>query len=239
MSITGIASALFTSASALTRAVQSQPTPVNADPDGDGGTRKAHRHGHGHGQMQAALMQALQSLGLAAPTAATSSTASTTGTTASTTNSSATAVSGATSDDDSGGSSAGASSVKKDLRQFMHALFQAVKNDAAASGSTATGGTSGTSATSDPKSNFASGLSTLITQVSNGQAPSDLQNAFSQVVADMQPTTSASSSNAGGSGSGTSPQATLQALLTQLQQNLGYGSTSSTASIGNFLSQHA
>jgi hypothetical protein len=31
----------------------------------------------------------------------------------------------------------------------------------------------------------------------------------------------------------------LQALLTQLQQNLGYGSSGSTAAIGNFLNQQA
>ena len=39
---------------------------TDSDGDGDGGGRRVHK-GHGGGQMQQAMMQALQSLGLAVP----------------------------------------------------------------------------------------------------------------------------------------------------------------------------
>ena len=91
------------------------------------------------------------------------------------------------------------------------------------------------------KAGMGSGLSALIAQVGNGTAPADLQSAFAKVAADLQPTT-ATTTPGSSSSSGTTastPQATLQALLTQLQQNLGYGASSSTAAVGNFLSAHA
>jgi hypothetical protein len=76
--------------------------------------------------------------------------------------------------------------------------------------------------------------------VSNGTAPAELQSAFAKVAADLQPSAGASTTGDASSSSTTaSPQATLQALLTQLQQNLGYGASSNSAAIGNFLSAQA
>jgi hypothetical protein len=179
--------------------------------------------------MQNVLMQALQSLGLAAP-AATSATGSTTATSGTTQTSSAT-----DSDGDSDGSTSAVGNTKSDIRKFMHALFQAVKGESSSGTSIASTGTSGAT---DPQANFASGLSALISQVSNGQAPADLQSAFAQVVNDLQ---GAGGASASGSGTRTtaSPQVTLQALLGQMQQNLGYGAASSTSALGNIVSAHA
>jgi cytoskeletal protein RodZ len=129
------------------------------------------------------------------------------------------------------------------MRQFMQALFQAVKSESASS-STSTNGTSTTSS-ADPKTSFASSLSALISQVGNGQAPADLQSAFSKLATDLQGTSGSSTSSTSGtttSGATTSQSAfTLQTLLSQMQQNLGYGasgsSTSSSASsLGNLVS---
>jgi hypothetical protein len=65
------------------------------------------------------------------------------------------------------------------MQQFMHSLFEAVKNEATTSASsTSSGG-------NEPQSNFASGLSSLISQVSAGSAPSDLQASFSQLASDL------------------------------------------------------
>jgi hypothetical protein len=117
----------------------------------------------------------------------------------------------------------------------MHALFQAIKGESASSTSSAA------STSTDPKANFAAGLSTLISEVSSGSAPAALQSAFAKVTADMQQSSSspAGITSTGSSSSASSSQATLQALLTQLQQNLGYGAASSTAAIGNLLSTQA
>jgi hypothetical protein len=81
----------------------------------------------------------------------------------------------------------------------------------------------------------------LISQVSNGTAPSDLQSAFDKVAADLTQSGSSSANiTAASSGSASSSSsATLQALLTQLQQNLGYGTSSSSAAIGNLLTTQA
>jgi hypothetical protein len=76
---------------------------------------------------------------------------------------------------------------------------------------------------------FAGGLGAVISQVSNNQAPTQLQDAFAKVLADLQP--AAPASGTGGSATGTS--VTLQALLTQLQQNLGYGAAGSASPVGN------
>lgn len=224
MSINGVSSSNYIAPSMVISGTQNSQVNSGSDPDGDGdgGVKKS----RGHGQMQAALMQALQSLGLS-PTGTTTSTSGT--------NSTSQNSSSADSDGDTDGSTSATGSVKSDMRKLMHALFQALKNE---NPSNSTAGAAATPGPTDPKVNFASGLSALITQVSNGNAPTDLQNAFSQVAKDLQAAGSASNSTASSS-SGSTPQATLQALLNQLQQNLGYGASSSTAGIGNFLSAQA
>jgi len=245
MSISGISSG-YVAPATLTQGVQSSSQVSSAsdpDGDGDGGAKRTHKsHGAG-GQMRNALMQALQSLGLSMPTQAssttpTSSTSSTTGTSAITPTSGTTMnpTIGATDNDgDSDGSTSATSNVKKDISQFMHALFQAVK------GESASGTPSTASSSTDSKANFAAGLSNLISQVSSGSAPADLQSAFAKVAADMQQTgsSSAGTTSTNSNSSSSSPQATLQALLTQMQQNLGYGASSSNAAIGNLLSTQA
>ena len=189
-----------------------------SDPDGDGDGRVRKSHGGGH--MHQAMMQALQSLGLTMPqdpNASSSSGSTSTPGGASTT-----------------GASPAASQVKDDLRQFMHALFQAVKSETSANPS----GTD--SASGDPQSSFAAGLSSLITQVSSGSAPAGLQDAFSRLASDLQgsasPPAATDSSAVAASNSSTPP--TLQTLLTYLQQDLGYGK-SSTSAIGNSVSAQA
>ena len=232
-SIDRLSSAIFVTPSNQTQGVQ-QTSGAGGDSDGDGdGGQKVHRsggHRHGQGSLQNALMQALQSLGLSAP-AGTTGTQSTTGT------GSTPQSAGATdSDGDSDGTTSAASSTKSDIRKFMHALFQAVKGESASAGNTPTTSATGATGATDPRTNFASGLSALITQVSNGQASTDLQNAFAKVVTDLQGTAGTSTS---GSSTTPNPQATLQALLTQLQQNLGYGAASSSSALGNLVSEHA
>ncbi|MEI8170225.1 MAG: hypothetical protein WCG50_11155 [Rhodoferax sp.] len=249
MSISGISSSNYVAPAPLTQSTRSssqvsRASDSDGDGDGDGGSggKRAHKS-HGGGQMQNALMQALQSLGLSMPqptssTTATPSTTSTTGTSIMTAASGTTSnpTTGATDGDgDSDGSSSATSSVKKDIGQFMHALFQAVKGESASSTPSAA------STATDPKANFAAGLSALISQVSSGSAPADLQSAFAKVAADMQQSSSSAAgiTSTGSSSSTSSPQATLQALLTQMQQNLGYGAASSSAAIGNLLSTQA
>lgn len=222
MSVNSVSGSNYIAPSTVITGAQSAQVNSASDPDGDGdgGVRKSRGQGRGH--MQNALMQALQSLGLS-PTQQTAATSSAAGA------SNSPQANGADSDGDNDGSTTATSGVKNDLRQLMHAVFQAVKAE------NANGSSSSNSTSTDPKANFASGLSALISQVSNGNAPADLQNAFSKVVTDLQ-TVSTTPSAAAASSSTATPQATLQVLLTQLQQNLGYGPTSSTAAIGNFLS---
>lgn len=200
-----------------TQALQ-QPAVSNAGGDGDGGAR-VHRGGRG-GQMQQAMLQALQSLGLSLPQQT------------ATAGSAQTASGSPDNDGDTDGSTSATGNVKNDLRQFMHALFQAVKKES--STASAAAGTTGSS--NDPKTNFSAGLSALISQASSGTAPSHLKDAFAQLMSDLQPSGAASSgaANSGGTAgaSTTSPQTTLQALLAQLQQNLGYGG-SNLAATGN------
>lgn len=236
-SIDSLSSSLYLPPTSQTQGLQStQGAGSDPDGDGDGGTKvkKSGGHGHGHGQMQNLLMQALQSLGLGGA-------AGSTGSSSSTQSGSAT-----DSDGDADGSTTGASSTKADMRQFMHALFQAVKADSSsATSATATAG-SGSSG-NDPKASFAAGLSALISQVSSGQAPADLQSAFAKVVNDLQgssasstaTTASGTGSTAAVSGATSSSQVTLQALLSKMQQNLGYGPASSTPSLSNILSAQA
>lgn len=220
MNVTGSTS--FISPIATTPGVQSAQVNQVSDPDGDGdGGKRVHKSKAG-GPMQQALMQALQSLGLSMPQSANGTPASN-------------QPSGSTdSDGDADGSTAAANGIKHDMRQFMHALFQSVKSETAAAASTA-----GSSST-DPKTNFAAGLSALISQVSNGSAPADLQSAFAKLAADLQaanpPSTTVGATTATTPATNaTTPQATLQALLTTLQQDLGYGSSGASA-VGNSIS---
>ena len=185
-----------------------QPQRATSIADSDEGNAGRPHHAHGGGHMRQAVQQAMQSLGLSMPDAnatnANSSTSSDTGSDAS--------------------SASSDSRVRQDMHQFMHSLFEAVKNEATTSASsTSSGG-------SDPQSNFASGLSSLISQVSAGSAPSDLQASFSQLASDLQASGATASSTDGSSTDASSRvQATLQAFLTHLQQDLGYGGPSASA----------
>jgi hypothetical protein len=208
MNISGTSNSIA-SLSAL-QGLQPQQVGSSADAD-DGSTPRPHKM-HGGGHMRQAVGQALQSLGLTPP--------------------SGTSSAGSASSTDAGGSdsSGAASSVQQDMQQFMHSLFEAVKGESASSTSA-----SSSSSASDPKTSFADGLSSLISQVSSGSAPSDLQSAFSKLAADLQAAgTTTSSSAASSSGGSGSIQATLQAFLTNLQQDLGYGSSNASA-IGNLM----
>lgn len=171
--------------------------------------------------MRTAVAAALQSLGLTMPT---TDAASSTSTAASSSSSSSTTAA-------DGSVSSASGSVRQDLQQFMHQLFEAVKSDGGSA--TAVGGSAGGA---DAQSSFASGLSTLIGQVANGTAPASLQSAFATLTSALQQTGSASSSSGTGTGTGsssTTDQASLQSFLTTLQQDLGYGAASSP--IGSLL----
>jgi hypothetical protein len=215
MNISGISSSVSTVASL--QGAQTVPVGNASDPDGDGdGGRRVHKS-HGGGHVHQALMQALQSLGLTVPQGS-----------AGTASSGSTASGGAAATTDA---SSATGNVKDDLRQFMHALFQAVKGESSTNaGSTASG-------SADPKSSsFASGLSALISQVTNGSAPAGLQDAFSKLAADLQGSQAAPATTAAaGAPSSAAAAPSLQALLTNLQQDLGYGS-SGTTSLGNAVS---
>jgi hypothetical protein len=208
MSITSISSSIATSPVSN---LQPSSAAINgADPDADGASHAVGRthHGHGGGHMRSAVSDALQSLGFTLP-------------------SSATAPAGATpssADASDSGSSSDAGKVKSDLRQFMHQLFEAVKGESATTGSSSAGGGSGSG---DPQSGFASGLAALIGQVSNSTAPAALQIAFAQLSSDLSPASAVTPSSTGGSDAS---QATLQAFLTKLQQELGYGQSGVSAS---------
>ena len=67
----------------------------------------------------------------------------------------------------------------------------------------------------------------MISQVSNGSAPSDLQSAFTQLASDFS--SGASTGSSAPTSGDTSSPATLQAFLTQLQQTLGYASSGNSA----------
>jgi hypothetical protein len=217
------ATSSFLSPLAANASLQTPSVNNASDPDGDGdGGGRVHHHSHrGGGQMHQALTQALQSLGLSMPQGTTGAGAS-----------SQTSAS-SDSDGNSNGSSSATSSVKQDMRQFMHALFQAVKSESAP------GASNGSDPTST-KTSFADGLSALISQVGNGTAPSDLQTAFTKLAADLQPAAApvAGAATTTGTADSAAPQATLQALLTALQQDLGYGSSTAPA-VGNSISTQA
>ncbi|HVO08409.1 MAG TPA: hypothetical protein VMT83_16570 [Burkholderiaceae bacterium] len=195
---------------------------------GDGQEPRVHHGHHRGGGMGHALTQALQDLGLSVPSNGTSSSASSSG--------------GGNDHDADDGSVA---TVRHDMRQFMHALFDAVRSQAP-SGTT----DASSSATGDAqgKPDFSSALSAVITQVGNGSAPSSLQSAFDQLVADLQSggTASASAAADAGTSSGSTSgggsaasSITLQQLLTQMQQEFGYGRTSSTVTSGAVVSTNA
>ena len=194
-----------------------QPRGTDTDGARADGTQHVHhggRHRHGGGQMQQALAQALQSLGLA-PTQG-STPASGPGNT-----------SGQASDPD--GDNDGASTertLRKDMHQFMHSLYEAVKSEnPGTSTSTASAGASGDAGS--PKANFSAGLSALISQASSGNAPAGLQDAFNKLTSDLQAQSpSGSSSDASTSSTGAAQPVTLQDLLSQIQQNLGYANAS-------------
>lgn len=130
-----------------------------------------------------------------------------------------------------------ARTLRSDLHDFMHELFQAVRGAYEAS-TTPLGDVQPTDATttlvptSVPGSRLAIGLSALVAQVGAGQAPAGLQGAFDQLMNDLQayggPTPPA---NPDGSPAA-SP--TLQQVLGALQQRLGYGSSANDVSaLGN------
>jgi hypothetical protein len=162
--------------------------------------------------MASAISQALQSLGLTPPAGGTTAAGSTSSSSADSTEATATS---------------GAGKVKDDLRQFMHQLFEAVKAEGAASPGA---GSAAASSSGDSQTGFASGLSALISQVSGGTAPAALLSAFSQLASDLSPPTAAASGAATDSS-----QPTLQAFLTQLQQTLGYGPTTSGSASGSLV----
>ena len=195
--------------------------PGSSSAQGGGATEGVHHHGHrqGGGQIQDALRQALQSVGLA-PSSASSATTSGNGTSA-------------TSATDS---TASPREIGQDVRQFMAALVQAVKGDASSSTSSSASATAAGSGASDTKASFASGLAKVIAQVSSGNAPAGLQDAFNKLASALDPS--------GNSSSASTP--TLQNLLTQFQQNLGYSSSgsgssgsSNSAALGNLVSTQA
>ncbi len=204
-------------------------SPVNgagsdSDGDGDGGGGHRQKVHHGGGHMREALFQVMQSLGLSMPQS-----------TASTANSGQAAGSPAargndTDGDGDGSSLSGAGNVKNDMRQFMHALFQAIRGE---SNSTPA------SPNSDPSSSFATGLSSLITRSSTGAVPAGLQDAFAKLMSDLQGSGGTVAGASTGSAGGTSSApVTLQDLLTKLQQQVGYG-TSSPIATGNVVSTAA
>ena len=173
---------------------------------------------HGGG-LTHALFNALQSLGLTASQASTS-TSNTSGT---------------------GSSTAGASdsSLRADVQAFIQALVQGVQGANGSTATTSASGTTGASAVSaaygSGRSGFSAGLSALISQVSSGNAPAGLQSAYNKLVSDLQNSSSTASASSNSTAS-TTNGASLQALLTQLQQNLGYSTSSNTSGIGGLVS---
>jgi len=198
-----------------------QKTDPAQDPDGDAhGGEIRHRHGGGH--MKDAVAAALQGIGVTIPQARSAATE--------TTATPSTPAVGASGDAGSNGDSA-ARGIRHDVRHLMHALFEAVKGETPATSGTGAGSTSAPNgnagAAAGGNSGFAGKLAALIAQVSGGNAPSELQAAFSKLVTDVKGAGGANAAPTGptsGSSSGNAP--TLQAFLTRLQQNLGYGASS-------------
>jgi hypothetical protein len=226
-----IGSMLPSSAITSGASVDTSQTGVSGNPT-EGGERVPHHH-RGGGHMHGAVMQSLAGLGLSS-----AQTSSASGSGASTTSD--------PDGDGDGGASDAVSGVRQDMHHFMHALFDAMKSEGASS--SASGSSSTSSSGSDPQTSLSSDLSALVTQVSNGNAPTDLQNAFSKLVSDLQGSASASGAS-GTTAAGTSTTGdptvtasaatpTLQDFLTKLQSTLGYGSGAVAAS-GNLVSAQA
>jgi hypothetical protein len=155
------------------------------------------------------------SAGATQSTPATSSAAATQAAAGTASNSTPAAAPGAAEGDDDGAS--GFVSVARDIRHLLHALFQDIRaenvlapaaataalaaTDPAAPATVPASGT-GTTTAAAPTSPFASGLAALISQVSSGSVPANLQNAFDKLVADLQqiggvtPTSAASTGTA-------------------------------------------
>jgi hypothetical protein len=178
------------------------------DRDGDRQDDRVEPQQSSGGQLQQALAEALQGLGMPLP-ATTSPTA---------------ATPPQRSERADADSSSQNTSLRQDLHQFVHELFQALRQ----AGSPHDSAPATSAASSDsappvnlepaPKPRVASNLSALISQVSSGSVPPGLQSAYAKLVTDLQP-----SGSVADSGNTTPP--TLQELLTRLQQNLGYGAT--------------
>ncbi|MEO7107728.1 MAG: hypothetical protein ABIZ09_15235 [Rhodoferax sp.] len=235
MSITSISTYTTSPSTLIQGGATNQATSVS-DPAGEsaGSSRPHGHHGHrGGGKMENALMQALQSMGLdtSKANAATSSGAS---------SSTGTGTGADGNNDGSSGSSDSTSKVKHDMSAFMHSMFEAMRSEDANSSSGDANGAS--TANGGGKPDFAGDLGKLISQVSSGTAPAALQSAFDQLKSDLQPAATGSTATtpaATGASTDTS-QGTLLNLLEQVQKNVGYGiGTSSTASVGNIVSQSA
>lgn len=136
-----------------------------------------------------------------------------------------------------------ARTLRSDLQDFMHELFQAVRGAYQAStGSEAGNDVQPADATASvpaqPGARLAIGLSALVSQVGAGQAPAGLQGAFDQLMNDLKafggnaPVSGSTGSEAPAGEGATSP--TLQQVLGALQQRLGYGSSANDVSaLGN------
>lgn len=205
--------------------------------DGDGddpGVRRHEGHGHGRGRgpLQGALMQALQSLGLTLPPAGASGTTATTPSApAGTSGSTDGAAAPVPAQPDTAAATPTDGNVRADIRHFMHALFQAIKGESSGDGAKESG------QHGEQKSGMASGLSALISKVSNGTVPAELQAAFSKVLGDFGGSSASPSAGTATAPGTSAPQVTLQALLSKMQQNLGYGAVGSNAAIGNFVNE--
>ncbi len=240
--------------------------PIQVDRRGQGHHGRHHEggdHGHGGGRMHHALAQALQSLGLAlpqrsqapaptpAPAPASPTDASTPGATTGTPDAASPSTAAAAAPADA------RQTLRTDVHDFMHALFQALRDTVGsaspatpADGSAASPSTDATGATpavdrdgdddgdhgrvngQDMRDRFSNALSTLIGQVGSGNAPAGLQSAFDKLVSDLQ---SYRSSTTQPAPDPAAPQGapTLQQLLSALQQQTGYGRSAGCGTVGN------
>jgi hypothetical protein len=176
-----------------------QPSEVSGSIQEHGGDEGQGRrvHDHHRGGMSQALMQTLKQLVQSMPS-----------------NSSTQNATDNNSDSDQNGSRSQAGSVRTDLNNFMHALFQAIRSQEQSSPSFTSAYPTGFDG-----SKFESSLSSLISQLASDSGLgnlqiSDLQNTFNTLVQDLQ--------NGPSDGSNAQPSQTvsLQNFLTTLQQNL-------------------
>lgn len=197
---------------------------VDRDGDGDGGSsgNVQHRH-HGHNggsKLSTDVTSALQSMGL------------------DTTKLTQALASSDTSASSSSSGSSDTSTVKQDLHNFMHAMFDALRSQGASNANTQAGASNQEGV--DPRTRFSSDLSSLISQVGSGNAPAALTDAFNKLAQDLGANTSSTASSTGAtSGSQSNATVSLQNLLSKLQQGLGYGASSSTSATGATLSTSA